>query len=40
VAPEQWPADGIPPNPGAWLMITAKHHAIDRIRRNDGSPAS
>ena len=32
---EQWPADGIPPNPGAWLTVTAKHHAIDRIRRND-----
>ena len=32
---EQWPADGIPPNPGAWLMVTAKHHAIDRIRRNE-----
>jgi predicted RNA polymerase sigma factor len=32
---EQWPADGIPPNPGAWLMLTAKHHAIDRIRRNE-----
>src|SRR6266567_6598180 len=32
---EQWPADGIPPNPGAWLMVTAKHRAIDRIRRNE-----
>ena len=32
---EQWPAEGIPPNPGAWLMLTAKHHAIDRIRRNE-----
>ena len=32
---EQWPAGGIPPNPGAWLMLTAKHHAIDRIRRNE-----
>jgi predicted RNA polymerase sigma factor len=31
---EQWPTEGIPPNPGAWLMITAKHRAIDRIRRN------
>jgi predicted RNA polymerase sigma factor len=35
VALEQWPAGGIPPNPGAWLMVTAKHHAIDRIRRNE-----
>ena len=32
---EQWPGDGIPPNPGAWLMLTAKHRAIDRIRRNE-----
>jgi predicted RNA polymerase sigma factor len=31
---EQWPADGIPANPGAWLMLTAKHRAIDRIRRS------
>jgi RNA polymerase sigma factor (sigma-70 family) len=31
---EQWPASGIPHNPGAWLMATAKHRAIDRLRRN------
>jgi RNA polymerase sigma-70 factor, ECF subfamily len=31
---EQWPGDGIPRNPGAWLMATAKHRAIDRLRRN------
>ena len=31
---EQWARDGIPDNPGAWLMATAKHHAIDLIRRN------
>ncbi|MCC3312621.1 RNA polymerase sigma factor [Nocardia africana] len=31
---EQWPRDGIPPNPGGWLMLTAKHRAIDRIRRD------
>jgi RNA polymerase sigma factor (sigma-70 family) len=30
---EQWPAEGIPRNPGAWLMATAKHRAIDRLRR-------
>jgi RNA polymerase sigma factor (sigma-70 family) len=30
---EQWPAAGIPDKPGAWLMATAKHRAIDRIRR-------
>jgi RNA polymerase sigma factor (sigma-70 family) len=31
---EQWPATGIPDNPGAWLMATAKHRAIDHLRRN------
>ena len=31
---EQWPQSGIPDKPGAWLMTTAKHHAIDQIRRN------
>jgi RNA polymerase sigma factor (sigma-70 family) len=31
---EQWPESGIPEKPGAWLMVTAKHHAIDQIRRN------
>ena len=31
---EQWQESGVPDNPGAWLMATAKHHAIDRIRRN------
>jgi RNA polymerase sigma factor (sigma-70 family) len=30
---EQWPRAGVPDNPGAWLMGTAKHRAIDRIRR-------
>ncbi|GAA3210418.1 RNA polymerase sigma factor [Dactylosporangium siamense] len=32
---EQWPADGIPPKPGAWLMKTAWHKAIDRARREE-----
>jgi RNA polymerase sigma-70 factor (ECF subfamily) len=31
---EQWPAAGVPSNPGAWLMATAKHRAIDHIRRD------
>src|SRR5437867_4387405 len=31
---EQWPESGIPDNPGAWLMTTAKHRAIDLWRRN------
>jgi RNA polymerase sigma factor (sigma-70 family) len=30
---EQWPPSGIPDNPGAWLMGTAKHRAIDQLRR-------
>jgi RNA polymerase sigma-70 factor (ECF subfamily) len=30
---EQWPNSGVPENPGAWLMATAKHRAIDRLRR-------
>jgi len=30
---EQWPESGVPDNPGAWLMATAKHRAIDRLRR-------
>ena len=30
---EQWPAEGIPRNPGAWLMGVAKHRAIDHLRR-------
>jgi RNA polymerase sigma-70 factor, ECF subfamily len=32
-AVERWPADGVPPSPGAWLTTTANHKAIDRIRR-------
>ena len=31
----QWPADGVPPNPGAWLTTTANRKAIDRIRREN-----
>jgi RNA polymerase sigma factor (sigma-70 family) len=31
---EQWPESGVPQNPGAWLMATAKHRAIDLVRRN------
>ncbi|WP_433384085.1 RNA polymerase sigma factor [Actinoplanes sp. CA-142083] len=32
-AVERWPADGVPPNPGAWLATTANRKAIDRVRR-------
>jgi len=31
---EQWPREGIPRNPGAWLMTAAKHRAIDYVRRS------
>src|SRR5712675_3082775 len=34
IALEQWPKSGVPDNPGAWLMATAKNRAIDRLRRN------
>jgi len=30
---ERWPESGVPDNPGAWLMATAKHRAIDTLRR-------
>jgi RNA polymerase sigma-70 factor (ECF subfamily) len=34
VAVERWPREGIPPNPGAWLVTTARNRAIDRLRRD------
>lgn len=34
VALEKWPETGVPDNPGAWLMATAKHRAIDAMRRD------
>ena len=34
VALEKWPESGVPANPGAWLMATAKHRAIDGMRRD------
>ncbi|MBA2683804.1 MAG: RNA polymerase sigma factor [Gemmatimonadaceae bacterium] len=33
IALEKWPESGVPDNPGAWLMATAKHRAIDSLRR-------
>jgi RNA polymerase sigma factor (sigma-70 family) len=32
---EQWPESGVPDNPGAWLMATARHRAIDLLRRRE-----
>src|SRR5215211_4105925 len=32
---ERWPESGVPDNPGAWLMATAKHRAIDLFRRRN-----
>src|SRR5207253_3835837 len=32
---ERWPESGVPDNPGAWLMATAKHRAIDTFRRSE-----
>ncbi len=34
-AVERWPTDGVPPNPGAWITMTANRKAIDRIRREN-----
>jgi RNA polymerase sigma-70 factor (ECF subfamily) len=33
VAAERWPAAGVPPNPGGWIVTTARNRAIDRLRR-------
>ena len=34
IAAERWPREGVPANPGGWLMATARNRAIDRIRRD------
>jgi RNA polymerase sigma-70 factor, ECF subfamily len=34
VAAQRWPQEGTPPNPGAWLTVTARNRAIDRLRRD------
>jgi RNA polymerase sigma-70 factor (ECF subfamily) len=34
IAAQRWPQEGQPPNPGAWLTITARNRAIDRLRRD------
>jgi RNA polymerase sigma-70 factor, ECF subfamily len=33
VALGRWPGEGVPPNPGGWITTTARHHALDRLRR-------
>jgi RNA polymerase sigma-70 factor (ECF subfamily) len=33
VAAERWPASGVPPNPGGWIVTTARNKALDRLRR-------
>jgi RNA polymerase sigma factor (sigma-70 family) len=33
---ERWPLSGVPPNPGGWLMVTARNRALDRLRRARG----
>jgi RNA polymerase sigma factor (sigma-70 family) len=35
IALEQWPMAGVPDHPGSWLMATAKHRAVDALRRQD-----
>ena len=34
IAAERWPRDGVPSNPGTWLVTTGRNRAIDRIRRD------
>ena len=38
VAVERWPADGVPPNPGGWIVTTARRKALDRLRRESMRP--
>src|SRR5215471_12190461 len=33
VAAERWPTAGVPPNPGGWIVTTARNKALDRLRR-------
>jgi predicted RNA polymerase sigma factor len=34
VALERWPREGVPSNPGAWLLTVARHRALDQLRRS------
>jgi RNA polymerase sigma-70 factor, ECF subfamily len=38
IALERWPRDGVPPNPAAWIALTARRRAIDRLRRERRRP--
>jgi RNA polymerase sigma-70 factor, ECF subfamily len=38
VALERWPRDGVPPNPAAWIALTARRKAIDRLRAERRAP--
>jgi RNA polymerase sigma-70 factor, ECF subfamily len=38
VAVERWAADGLPPNPGGWIVTTARNKALDRLRRESARP--
>jgi RNA polymerase sigma-70 factor, ECF subfamily len=38
IAADRWPNTGLPPNPGAWITTTARHRAIDQLRREAGRP--
>ena len=39
VAAARWPSEGLPPNPGAWIVTTARNRAIDRLRRESVVPS-
>jgi RNA polymerase sigma-70 factor, ECF subfamily len=38
VATQRWPAAGVPPNPGGWIVTTARNKALDRLRRESSRP--
>ena len=38
VAAQRWPETGVPPNPGGWIVTTARNKALDRLRRESSRP--